>query len=70
MVLICRNFEKRRLHFQLKKKRKEKNGIGMIMKTLENDINTVYILIIITGDSACSPIMQHNVCLYLVLDFN
>lgn len=64
-------FWKEKVTFSVKKKkRKEKNGIGMIMKTLENDINTVYILIIITGDSACSPIMQHNVCLYLVLDFN
>lgn len=42
----------------------------MIMNRLENDINTLYILIVITGDSACSPIMQDNVLLYLVLDFN
>lgn len=46
------------------------NGICMIMKRLESDINTLYILVVITRDSGCSPIMQDNVLLYLMLDFN
>lgn len=69
-MLILQEFWKGEVKFWNKKK-KSMNIIHKIMKRLENGTqNSLYILVVITGDNRCCPVMQHNVLLYIVLGFN